>query len=193
MAAAGDGPRRVERDWQGRFFEDFELGVTYEHVTGRTIDGQDNAWFTLLTNNNNEVHFNSEYAAAGLYGRRLVNSCLTLAVVTGLSVAGISRNAAANLGWDDVRLPAPVYEGDTLRARSTVIALRPSASRPDVGLVTVATEGFKQDGTVVITFTRTVMVWRRQRHPDDHRHSPVAPDGANSAPVGDTSAEGTTT
>ena len=163
MAAPTSGVARVERDWEGRYFEDFELGVTYEHVTGRTVDAQDNAWFTLLTNNNNEVHFNTEYAAAGLYGRRLVNSCLTLAVVTGLSVAGISRNAAANLGWDDVRLPAPVYEGDTLRARSTVVGLRPSASRPDVGLVTVETEGFKQDGTVVITFTRTVMVWRHDR------------------------------
>ena len=165
MAAPSTGVTRVERDWDGRYFEDFELGVTYEHATGRTIDGQDNAWFTLLTNNNNEIHFNSEYAAAGLYGRRLVNSCLTLAVVTGLSVAGISRNAAANLGWDEVRLPAPVYEGDTLRARSTVIELRPSASRPDVGIVKVATEGFKQDDTVVISFNRTVMVWRRDRPP----------------------------
>jgi acyl dehydratase len=171
MAPPDPSVTHVERDWEGRFFEDFELGVTYQHATGRTIDAQDNAWFALLTNNNNEVHFNSEYAAGGLYGRRLVNSCLTLAVVTGLSVAGISRNAAANLGWDDVRLPAPVYEGDTLRARSTVIDLRASTSRPDVGIVKVATEGYKQDGTVVITFTRTVMVWRR-----DHRRADSRPD-----------------
>lgn len=152
---------RVEHDWPGRFLEDFEEGVTYEHAGGRTIESVDNAWFTLLTNNTNEVHYNSEYAAGGIHGQRLVNSCLTLAVVTGLSVAGISRNAAANLGWEAVRLPVPVFEGDTLRARSTVIAVRPSRSRPQVGIVTVETEGYKQDGTVVITFTRTVMVYRR--------------------------------
>lgn len=152
---------RTEHDWQGRFLEDFEEGVTYEHAGGRTIDGTDNAWFTLLTNNNNEVHYNSDYAEGGLYGRRLVNSCLTLAVVTGLSVAGISRNAAANLGWDAVKLPAPVFEGDTLRARSTVLGVRRSRSRPDTGVVTVHTEGYRQDGTVVIEFERTVLVYSR--------------------------------
>ncbi|MPZ87734.1 MAG: MaoC family dehydratase [Nitriliruptorales bacterium] len=151
----------VERDWEGRFFEDFQEGVTYEHAGGRTVDGTDNAWFTLLTNNTNEIHYNSHYAETGLYGKRLVNSCLTLAIVTGLSVPGLSRNAAANLGWDDVRLPAPVFEGDTLRARSTVTGLRPSRSRPEVGIVQVSTEGYKQDGTVVITFDRTIMVYRR--------------------------------
>ena len=151
-----------EHDWQGRFFEDFTEGVTYEHAGGRTVDATDNAWFTLLTNNNNEIHYNSEYAKEGLHGRRLVNSCLTLAIVTGLSVAGISRNAAANLGWDDVRLPAPVFEGDTLRARSTVISLRRSTSRPNVGIVKVRTEGYKQDGKVVITFQRTAMVYTRE-------------------------------
>lgn len=160
---------RTERDWEGRYFEDFEEGVTYEHTAGRTIDGTDNAWFTLLTNNVNEVHFNDEFAREGLYGRRLVNSCLTLAIVTGLSVAGISRNAAANLGWNEVRLPAPVFEGDTLRARSTVTSLRPSRSRPDVGIVTVMTEGYNQDGVIVITFERTVMVNRasQQSRPTD--------------------------
>jgi acyl dehydratase len=150
---------RVEHDWPGRYLEDFEVGVTYEHAGGRTIADVDNAWFTLLTNNNNEVHYNTEYAAAGLHGQRLVNSCLTLAVVTGLSVAGISRNAAANLGWDEVRLPAPVFEGDTLRARSTVVSLRPSRSRPGTGIVVVDTEGYKQDRTVVMTFLRSVLVY----------------------------------
>jgi len=154
--------RHVEQDWPGRFYEDFRVGVTYEHVGGRTVEPVDNAWFTLLTNNTNEVHYNSDAAAtSGLFGRRLVNSCLTLSVVTGLSVSGVSRNAAANLGWDQVRLPAPVFEGDTLRARSTVLEARPSASRPDTGIVTVLTQGYKQDGTVVITFRRTVLVWTR--------------------------------
>lgn len=151
----------VERDWEGRFFEDFAPGMLIDHVAGRTVESVDNSWFTLLTNNNNEVHFNSAYAADGLYGRRLVNSCLTLAIVTGLSVAGISRNAAANLGWDDITLPAPVFEGDTLRARSQVLEVRPSASRPSTGIVRVSTEGYKDDGTVVIRFVRTVLVNRR--------------------------------
>lgn len=149
---------QVERDWEGRFYEDFHLGATYEHV-GRTVEPIDNSWFTLLTNNTNEVHYNSDYAASGLYGRRLVNSCLTLSIVTGLSVAGVSRNAAANLGWDDVRLPAPVFEGDTRRARSTVLSVRPSRSRPGTGIVTVRTEGYNQHGTSVITFARTVMAF----------------------------------
>ncbi len=153
---------KVVHDWEGRFFEDFEVGVTYEHAGGRTIEPVDNAWFTLLTNNNNEVHYNTEYARAGLYGKRLVNSCFTLSLVTGLSVAGISRNAAANLGWDDVTLPAPVFEGDTIRARSTVTAARASRSQPNVGIVTVATEGYDRRDEVVISFTRTVMVYTRE-------------------------------
>ena len=157
---------KVEYDWQGRFFEDFEEGVTYEHAGGRTVDGTDNAWFTLLTNNNNEVHYNSEYSKSGLHGRRLVNSCFTLAVVTGLSVPGLSRNAAANLGWDDIKLPAPVFEGDTLKARSTVTSLRESASRPTMGIVKVHTEGYKQDGTVVMTFDRTILVFKRHAEGD---------------------------
>jgi itaconyl-CoA hydratase len=156
---------RIEHDWPGRFFEDLEVGVTYEHAGGRTIESADNAWFTLLTNNNNELHFNTDYAEKTLLGRRLVNSCLTLSVVTGLSVPGISRNAAANLGWDDVRLPAPVFEGDTLRARSTVTAARRSDSRPEVGIVTVETEGYNQRGEVVITYRRTIMVYTREGAP----------------------------
>ena len=159
-------PQRIELDWQGRFFEDFEVGTTYEHAGGRTIDGTDNAWFTLLTNNNNEVHYNSHYAKGGLYGKRLVNSCLTLAVVTGLSVPGMSRNAAANLGWDQVKLPAPVFEGDTLRARSTVLETRRSRSRPECGIVRFRTEGYNHEGTTVITFERAVLVYVRPQSSD---------------------------
>lgn len=156
---------KVVDDWKGRFFEDFEPGVTYRHAGGRTIESVDNAWFTLLTNNNNELHYNSHYAEGGLYGRRLVNSCLTLAVVTGLSVPGLSRNAAANLGWDEVRLHAPVFEGDTLRARSVVQTSRLSKSRPGVGIIEVRTEGYKQDDTLVISFRRSILVYTRDGAP----------------------------
>lgn len=154
-------PGRLERDWPGRYFEDFEVGVTYDHLAGRTIGATDNAWFTLLTNNVNELHYNDDYARDSLYGRRLVNSCLTLSIVTGLSVGGVSRNAAANLGWNNVKLPAPVFEGDTLYARSTIMKKRRSRSRPNLGIVCVHTEGFNEDGVVVISFERTVLVRSR--------------------------------
>jgi itaconyl-CoA hydratase len=156
---------RTEHDWPGRYFEDFEEGVTYEHAGGRTIDATDNAWFTLLTKNTNELHYNSEYAKDGLHGRRLVNSCLTLSVVTGLSVAGVSRNAAANLGWDAVELPAPVFEGDTIGCRSTVLSLGESRSRLTPGILKVRTEGYKQDDTIVMTFERTILVFKRGTNP----------------------------
>ena len=162
-AVDAEGP--VIDDWQGRFYEDFEVGATYRHAGGRTVESTDNSWFTLLTNNNNELHYNSDYATGSIYGRRLVNSCLTLSIVTGLSVPGLSRNAAANLGWDAVRLPAPVFEGDTLRARSVVRSKRLSKSRAGVGIVEVHTVGYKQDGTVVMTFDRTILVYTREGAP----------------------------
>lgn len=158
-----DEATNIEHDWDGRYYEDFTVGTTYEHASGRTVEPTDNAWFTLLTNNTNQIHFNTEYAKSGLYGQRLVNSCLTLSIVTGLTVPGVSRNALANLGWDDVRLPAPVFEGDTLRARTTVLEKRKSKSRPGTGIVRVRTEGYNQDGTVVMTFERSVLVPERGR------------------------------
>jgi itaconyl-CoA hydratase len=154
---------RVETDWQGRFYEDFAPGTTYLHGVGRTVEDTDNTWFTLLTNNSNEIHFNADYAESGLFGKRLVNSCLTLAIVTGLSVAGVSRNAAANLGWDEVRLPAPVFAGDTLYARSRCLEKRLSSSRPGLGIVRVETEGYNQRDEVVITFKRNILVKCRER------------------------------
>ncbi|GAA1684764.1 MaoC family dehydratase [Microbacterium lacus] len=151
--------------WEGRFFEDFAIGDTYYHPLGRTITATDNTWFTLLTQNTAKVHFDSAYAASTEFGRPLVNSTLTLALVTGQSVIDLSLNVFANLGWDVVRLPAPVFEGDTLYSRSRVLELRDSGSRPAVGLVTVVTEGFNQDGVIVISYRRTFMVYRRGMAP----------------------------
>jgi len=152
--------------WHGRCFEDFEVGDVYVHSLGRTITTVDNSWFTQLTLNTNPLHFDHHYAAGTEFGRPLVNSCFTLALVTGLSVSDISQNAMANLGWDEVRLPAPVFEGDTIYARSEVLSIRESKSRPNVGIVEFKTEGFKQDRTVVITYRRTVMVYRRGHVPE---------------------------
>ena len=149
----------------GRCFEDFAVGAVYEHRAGRTVTTTDNVWFTLLTMNTHPVHLDHAYAARTGFGRPLVNSCLTLAIVTGISVEDVSRNALANLGWDKVRLPAPVFEGDTLYARSEVLDVRPSSSRPEAGIVRVRTVGFNQDGTTVIEFERTIMVYRRAHLP----------------------------
>jgi acyl dehydratase len=145
----------------GRCLEDFVVGAVYRHPLGRTITAVDNSWFTQLTLNSNPLHFDSHYAARTRFRRPLVNSTLTLALVTGLSVRDVSQNAVANLGWDDVRLLNPVFEGDTLYAQSEVLEARASRSRPEAGLVSVRTTGYNQDGEVVITFRRTMMIYRR--------------------------------
>lgn len=144
----------------GRCYEDFQPGAVIRHELGRTISAADNTWFTLLTVNSNPIHFDAHYAAQTEFGRPLVNSTLTLAVITGLSVGDISRHAV-NLGWDEVRLPAPVFEGDTLYAESAVRSCRESKSRPNMGIVEIETTGFKQDGTVVMRYRRTVLVYKR--------------------------------
>ena len=151
--------------WQGRFYEDFEVGDVYDHPLGRTITSADNIWFTLLTQNTAPVHFDHHYAAQTEFGRPLVNSTLTLALVTGQSVADVSQNVMANLAWDEVRLPNPVFEGDTIYSRSEVLEKRESGSRPNVGIVTVRTTGFNQEGKPVITYRRTVMVYKRGQGP----------------------------
>lgn len=155
----------VKRGWAGRFFEDFEVGDVYEHPLGRTITSADNIWFTLLTQNTAPLHFDHHYASQTEFGKPLVNSCLTLALVTGQSVTDISQNAMANLAWDEVRLTNPVFEGDTLYSRSEVLETRESKSRDNVGIVSVRTAGFNQDGKEVISYRRTVMVYRRGRSP----------------------------
>ena len=155
----------VKEGWQGRFYEDFEVGDVYRHPVGRTVTTTDNSWFTLLTQNSNPIHFDAHYAAQTEFGKPLVNSTFTLALVTGQSVVDISQNVMANLGWDDVRLPNPVFEGDTIYSQSEVLETRESRSRPNVGIVTVKSTGFNQDGTVVITFKRTLMVYKRGHAP----------------------------
>lgn len=156
----------VHRGWSGRYLEDFVVGDVYQHALGRTISATDNAWFTLLTQNTAPIHVDHHYAARTSFGRPLVNSCLTLAIVTGQSVSDVSQNVLANLAWDEVRLPNPVFEGDTVYSSSEVLEARPSRSREDVGVVSVRTTGVNQDGVVVITFRRTVLVYRRGYGPN---------------------------
>lgn len=154
--------------WQGRVYEDFEVGDVYVHPVGRTITKTDNIWFSALTLNPNPIHLDDFYSAQTEFGRPLVNSTFTLALVVGLSVSDISQNAI-NLGWDEVRLPHPVYEGDTIYAQSEVLAKRESRSRPHMGIVKVKTIGYNQHGDVVIEFVRTIMVYKRGHVPQKPR------------------------
>lgn len=160
------GPRRY-RETYGRVYEDFEIGDVYEHRPGRTITEADNVWFTLLTMNKHPLHFDAAYAAKSEFQRPLVNSALTLAIVTGMSVSDVSQQAIGNLGWNDIRLTSPVFVGDTIYAESEVIAKRESAKRPTQGIVTVRTTGKKACGTVFMTFERTVLVPKRGHGADD--------------------------
>ena len=160
------GPNRYRESF-GRHLEDFRVGDVYEHRPGRTIGEADNTWFTLLTMNTHPVHFDAAYSARTEFGRPLVNSCLTLAIVTGMSVSDLSQKAVANLGWDKVRLIAPVFVGDTIYAESEVLEVRESKSRPTQGIVTVRTTGKKADGTVFMTYERSFLVPKRGHAVDD--------------------------
>jgi acyl dehydratase len=165
----------IREGWTGRVYEDFEVGDIYPHPLGRTVLAADNIWFTLLTQNTNPIHFDSAYAEKTEFGKPLVDSTFTLALVTGQSVTDISQNAMANLGWDEVRLPNPVFEGDTIYSRSEVLEKRESKSRPNVGIVTFKTTGFNQDGVIVIEYRRTVMIYKRGHVPETARVRPPAP------------------
>jgi acyl dehydratase len=164
-----DSQLTAPKTWRGRFYEDFDVGDVYRSRVGRTITETENIWFTCLTMNTNQVHFNVPYADRTRFGRPLVNSTFTLALVTGLSVPDTSENAIANLGWTDVKLPKPVFVGDTLWAESEILSTRQSQSNPDVGIVTIRCRGVNQRREVVIEFKRTFMVLRRS--------APAAADG----------------
>jgi acyl dehydratase len=161
----------VKQGWTGRVYEDFEVGDVYRHPLGRTILATDNTWFSLLTQNTNPIHVDHAYAAKTEFARPLVNSTFTLALVTGQSVADVSQNVLANLGWDEVRLPHPVFEGDTIYSQSEVLEKRESQSRPNAGIVRIKSTGFNQDGTAVIEFKRTFLVYKRGHVPETVRLS----------------------
>jgi itaconyl-CoA hydratase len=165
----------IKEGWTGRVFEDFEVGDVYRHPLGRTVLATDNIWFTLLTQNTNPIHFDRAYAAKTEFKKPLVDSTFTLALVTGQSVSDISQNAMANLGWDEVRLPNPLFEGDTVYSQSEVLEKRESKSRPNVGIVRFKTTGYTQEGTVVIEFKRTIMIYKRGQVPETVKGPNVAP------------------
>ena len=149
------------KEWRGRFFEDFEVGDVFKSRLGRTLTEVDNIWFTCLTLNTNQVHFNTPYAERTQFGKPLMNSAFTLAVITGMTVPDTSENAAANLQWTDIKLPKPVFAGDTLWAESEILDKRDSKSNPDVGIVSMRCRGINQRQQVVIEYRRTFMVYKR--------------------------------
>lgn len=148
----------------GRFLEDFKVGDRFRSSLGRTITQADNIWFSLLTNNTNPIHSNADYASRTEFKRPLVNSIFTIGVVTGLMVPETSQNGFA-LGWDEITLPNPLFEGDTLYADTEVLDVRESRSRRGWGIVKVRQRGIKQDGTVVLVMTRSFMVPTREAAP----------------------------
>lgn len=160
--------------WRDRYFEDFKVGDNCKHRSARTVTGYDNMLFTLLTQNPAPLHLNHDYVSKAGLDRVPMNSTLTLALVTGQSVADLTPNVKTNLGWSEVRLPASAFEGDTIYSESTIESLRESAKRPEVGIVGIKTIGYTQDSTVVIEFIRTVMMYRRGHAPQVARPVPPA-------------------
>ena len=151
----------------GLYFEQFSVGQTFVHEIRRTVTDMDNILFSALTYNPAAVHIDHEYAKSTEFGKPLVNSCLTLSIVCGMSVSDVSQKAIGNLGWNDIKLTAPVFVGDTIYAESEVLNKRESAKRPTQGVVSVRTLGKKADGTQFMSFERTVLVPKRGHGVDD--------------------------
>jgi acyl dehydratase len=142
----------------GRYYEDFSIGDIYKHWPGRTISEADNTWFTLLTMNKHPVHFDHHFAKRQMFGKPLVNSTLTLSIVVGMSVADTSQNAISNLGWESIKLPNPVFLGDTIYAESEILEKRESKSRPNAGIVFFETRAYNQNNDLIMSYTRTILV-----------------------------------
>jgi acyl dehydratase len=154
------GPNRF-RESYGRFYEDFEVGHIYEHRPNRTLTETENTWFTLLTMNQHPMHFDAEYAKHSEFGRCIIASPFTVAVLVGMSVSDVSQKAIANLGWKEIKLTHPLFAGDTLTGESEVLDKRESKSRPNAGIVGVRTRGYNQNGVLCCEFDRTMLIAKR--------------------------------
>jgi acyl dehydratase len=159
---ADETSRRLVSGWEGRYYEDFEIGDIYKHPYGRTVTETDNVWFTNLSMNLNPMHFNEAYAAETEFGERLVDGTYVIALAVGMSVIDVSQNATANLGYDDIRHHAPMFHGDTIFAESEVLAKRESDSREHVGIVTTELRAYNQHDDLVLSLKRTPMILKRE-------------------------------
>jgi acyl dehydratase len=153
-------PRRVEQ--VGLWYDELEFGVVYVHRPGRTLTEYDNVLFSALSMNPQGLHLDAVYSESQPFGRQLMNSMLTLATLVGLSVAHLTRGTiVANLGFSEIKFPAPMFHGDTLYGETVITERRRSKSRPDSGVVTLEHTGRNQAGAVVAVATRQVMMLRR--------------------------------
>jgi acyl dehydratase len=162
MADNDDTERRLVAGWQGRYYEDFEVGDVYKHPYGRTVTETDDVWMTNITMNLNPMHFNEPYAAETEYGERLVNGLFVVSLAVGMSVIDVSANATANLGYDKVRHTGPTFHGDTIFAESEVLAKRESESREHAGIVTTELRAYNQNGEQVLSLERSGMILKRE-------------------------------
>jgi acyl dehydratase len=174
--------RRLVPGWQGRYYEDFEVGDVYKHPYGRTVTETDNVWFTNVTMNLNPMHFNEAYAAGTEFGERLVDGTFVIALAVGMSVIDVSMNATANLGYDAIRHHAPVFHGDTIFAESEVMEKRESESRDHVGIVTTELRAYNQDDELVLSLERTPMVLKRSHAEPAPEQPPGWPEGVGTQP-----------
>jgi acyl dehydratase len=177
-----DVERRLVAGWQGRYFEDFEVGDIYKHPYGRTVTETDDVWMTNITMNLNPMHFNEPYAAETEYGERLVNGLFVVSLAVGMSVIDVSANATANLGYDKVRHTAPTFHGDTIYAESEVINKRESESRDHAGIVTTELRAYNQNDEQVLSLERSGMVLKRE-HAQPTAAKPIGwPEGVGTQP-----------
>src|SRR5512136_1146626 len=146
----------------GKYYEDLEVGARFQHSVGRTVTEMDNVMFCALTMNSQPLHINEDYASKTQFGQRLVNGIFTMGLVVGLSVADVTEGTiVANLGYDKVLHPHPVFHGDTIYAETEVLEKRESRCHPDRGIVRLKHTGRKQDGTIVVEFERTAMFYKK--------------------------------
>lgn len=175
-------PGRLVAGWQGRFYEDFQVGDVYKHPYGRTVTETDNVWMTNITMNLNPMHFNEAYATETEFGERLVNGLFVISLAVGMSVIDVSANATANLGYDSVRHHAPVFHGDSIFAESEVIDKRESESRDHVGIVTTELRAYNQNDEKVLSLERTPMVLKREHANPSAATPPGWHDGIGTQP-----------
>lgn len=182
MTDAADQERQLAEGWQGRYYEDFEVGDVYKHPYGRTVTETDDVWFTNITMNLNPMHFNEVYASQTEFEERLVNGLFVIALAVGMSVIDISQNATANLGYDKVKHHGPVFHGDTIYAESEVVSKRESSSRDHVGIVTTRLRAYNQDDEKVLSLERTNMMLKREFAQPSAAKPPGWPEGIGTQP-----------
>jgi acyl dehydratase len=146
----------------GHYYEEFEVGQTFQHSIRRTITEADNVWFSALTHNPAPLHLDAEYMKNSEFGKPIVNSCLTLGFIVGISVGDTTASTTvANLGWKEVRFPHPLFHGDTIHIETEVLEMRDSKSRPENGIVTFAHRAYNQDDVLVGECTRSALMMRK--------------------------------